>query len=185
MRVIAGTARSLPLKTPEGMDTRPTTDRIKETLFNILQPLLPGCVFIDLFSGSGGIGIEALSRGADRAYFVENNAASCACIQYNIGFTHFEEQAVLLRQDVFGALSSIHEKKADIIFMDPPYAAGYEEKVLSVLAERPYVTEDTLIIVEAALKKDFSFAEAMGYSITREKNYKTNKHVFLQKQEKG
>ena len=69
MRVIAGTARSLPLKTPEGMDTRPTTDRIKETLFNMLQTYIPDCVFVDIFSGSGGIGIEALSRGARRAVF--------------------------------------------------------------------------------------------------------------------
>ena len=84
MRVIAGTARSLPLKTPEGADTRPTTDRIKETLFNILQPYLPDCVFIDLFSGSGGIGIEALSRGAKHAYFVENNPKAFACIQDNV-----------------------------------------------------------------------------------------------------
>ena len=73
MRVIAGTARSLPLKTPEGMDTRPTTDRIKETLFNILQPELLDCHFLDLFSGSGAIGIEALSRGAAKAVFVDKN----------------------------------------------------------------------------------------------------------------
>ena len=78
MRVIAGTARSLPLKTPAGMDTRPTTDRIKETLFNMLQPYLPGAVFLDLYSGSGGIGIEALSRGAGHAYFVENNRNAIA-----------------------------------------------------------------------------------------------------------
>ena len=71
MRVIAGVVRSLPLKTPAGMDTRPTTDRIKETLFNILQADIPDCVFVDLFSGSGGIGIEALSRGARKAYFVD------------------------------------------------------------------------------------------------------------------
>ena len=76
MRVIAGEARSLPLKTPQGLDTRPTTDRIKETLFNMLQPYLPCSVFIDLCSGSGGIGIEAISRGARHAYFVENGRVS-------------------------------------------------------------------------------------------------------------
>ena len=76
MRVIAGTARRLLLKTPEGMDTRPTTDRIKETLFNMIQGDIPGSIFVDLFSGSGGIGIEALSRGARHAYFVEN-AKNC------------------------------------------------------------------------------------------------------------
>ena len=78
MRVIAGSARSLPLKAPEGLETRPTADRIKETLFNMLQTDVPGCVFVDLFSGTGGIGIEALSRGARKAYFVENAARAAA-----------------------------------------------------------------------------------------------------------
>ena len=86
MRVIAGTARSLPLKTPPGSETRPTTDRIKETLFNILQADIPGCVFADLFSGSGGIGIEALSRGAAKAYFVDYSPAAISCIQQNLAF---------------------------------------------------------------------------------------------------
>lgn len=84
MRVIAGEARSLPLKTPQGLDTRPTTDRIKETLFNMLQPYLPCSVFIDLCSGSGGIGIEAISRGARHAYFVENGREPAKCIAENL-----------------------------------------------------------------------------------------------------
>ena len=88
MRVIAGTARSLPLRTPEGADTRPTTDRIKETLFNMLQNEVPGSVFVDLFSGSGGIGIEALSRGARKAYFIENAPKSLACIQDKMLYIH-------------------------------------------------------------------------------------------------
>ena len=84
MRVIAGKARRLPLKTIEGLDTRPTTDRIKETLFNILQNDLYDIRFLDIFSGSGGIGIEALSRGASEAYFIENNRAAAACIKENL-----------------------------------------------------------------------------------------------------
>ena len=104
MRVIAGTARRLLLKTPEGMDTRLTTDRIKETLFNMLMPYLPGAVFLDLFSGSGGIGIEAISRGAKKAYFVEDSQKAINCITENVEHTHFEEQAVILKQDVFAAL---------------------------------------------------------------------------------
>lgn len=183
MRVIAGTARSLPLKAPEGMDTRPTTDRIKETLFNMLQPYLADCIFIDLFSGSGGIGIEALSRGAGHAYFVENGRNAFACIQHNIAFTKMEEKATLLRQDVVGALSAIHEKEADIIFMDPPYGEGYEKKVLALLADKPYVTADTLIVIEAELKEDFSFARDLGYEVEKEKRYKTNKHVFVRKEQ--
>ena len=94
LRVIAGTARSLPLKTIEGKDTRPTTDRIKETLFNMIQLKVPDAVFLDLFSGSGAIGIEALSRGAGEACFVENNKAAVACIRENLKFTKLEENAM-------------------------------------------------------------------------------------------
>lgn len=182
MRVIAGEARSLPLKTVQGMDTRPTTDRIKETLFNILQTKLPCSVFIDLCSGSGAIGIEAISRGARKAYFVENGREAAKCIADNLHFTKFENRATLLKQDVVSAISSIHEKSADIIFMDPPYQAGLEEPVLAALSHAPYVNEDTLVIIEADLKKDFSFASDYGFQITREKCYKTNKHVFLIKE---
>lgn len=181
MRVIAGTARRLPLKTPEGMGTRPTTDRVKETLFNILQPYLEDCLFIDLFSGSGGIGIEALSRGARHAYFVDNNKEAFSCIKRNLEFTKTENRATIFRQDVCGALALIHEKEADIIFMDPPYGEGYENKVLASLADKAYVTENTLIVIEAGLLQDFSFSASLGYEIIREKTYKTNKHVFLKK----
>lgn len=181
MRVIAGKARSLKLKTPEGLGTRPTTDRIKETLFNMLQPYLQGAVFIDLFSGSGGIGIEALSRGAERAYFVELQKDAIACILDNLKFTRFTEEATVLKQDALVALGSIHEKEADVIFMDPPYGQEYEKRVLERLRDVPYVTENTLIVVEAMLETDFSYAQTLGYDIIKEKCYKTNKHVFLKK----
>ena len=181
MRVIAGKARSLPLKTPVGMDTRPTTDRIKDTLFNILSPDIPDAVFMDLFSGSGGIGIEALSRGAKRAYFVEQNNAAASCISDNLKFTRLMDQAVLLKQDVYSALYGISEKEADIIFADPPYHEGHEERLLQTLSELHFVTENTLIIIEADLKTELSFAEEFGFDIIREKKYKTNKHIFLRK----
>ena len=182
MRVIAGIARSLPLKCPSGLDTRPTTDRIKETLFNMLQAEIPGCVFVDIFSGSGGIGIEAISRGAKKAYFIENGKEALSCIEDNLKFTKFSDKAVVLKQDAISALHNIYEKEVDIIFMDPPYDQGLEKQVLSVLKGFRYVTEDTLIIVEAHLKCDFSFVEDMGYQIVKEKIYKTNKHVFLRRQ---
>ncbi len=97
MRIIAGTARSLPLKTIEGMDTRPTTDRIKETLFNMLQNDVPGSYFLDLFAGSGQIGLEAVSRGARYAVFVENNKKACACNEDNIHFTKFDRETKYFR----------------------------------------------------------------------------------------
>lgn len=179
MRVIAGKARSLKLKTPEGLDTRPTTDRIKETLFNMLQTYLPDGIFIDLFSGSGGIGIEALSRGAKHAYFIENNKNAIACILDNLKFTRLTEDATVLKQDALSALSGIHEKEADVIFMDPPYGQEFEQQVLALLKGMPYVTENTLIVVEAMRDEDFSYVEELGYEIVKDKRYKTNKHVFL------
>lgn len=181
MRVIAGTARSLPLKTREGKDTRPTTDRIKETLFNMLQPYVAESVFLDLFSGSGGIGIEALSRGAKHAYFVENDAKAIECILDNLKFTRFTDRATVLKQDVVSALSNISEKEADVIFMDPPYDQLYEKRVLEALVTKKYVTEDTLIVVEASLNTDFSYLDSMGYEIVKEKKYKTNKHMFIRR----
>ncbi|MBP3814300.1 MAG: 16S rRNA (guanine(966)-N(2))-methyltransferase RsmD [Butyrivibrio sp.] len=183
MRVIAGTARRLRLVTPEGNDTRPTQDRIKETLFNMIQNQVPGSVFIDLFAGSGGIGIEALSRGAVRAVFVENNVNAYKCILENLKTTHFEEQATVLKQDVVLGLRSIKEKEADIIFIDPPYHGELYERTLSQLSEMSYVTANTMIIVEADLNLDFSFAENYGFEVRREKEYKTNKHVFLYRKE--
>ena len=87
MRVIAGIARSIPLYAPKGEGTRPTTDRIKETLFNTMQGFVPDSVFIDLFAGSGAVGIEALSRGAKHAYFVDNSREALDCIRKNLEFT--------------------------------------------------------------------------------------------------
>lgn len=181
MRVIAGTARSLPLKTPEGMDTRPTTDRIKETLFNILQNDIPGGVFVDMFSGSGGIAIEALSRGAKKAYLIENAPKALACIEENLAFTKFTDYAIVIKQDACAALSGIYEKRVDVIFMDPPYGQEHEKRVLEVLRDKKYVDEDTLIVVETSLQADFSYLPGLGFEMIREKKYKTNKHVFIRK----
>lgn len=181
MRVIAGTARRLLLKTPEGMDTRPTTDRIKETLFNMLMPYLSGAIFVDLFSGSGGIGIEALSRGARKAYFVENNQKAISCITDNVEHTHLMDKAVILKQDVFSALRGSIKDTADIIFLDPPYNQGYEKRVLELLQCAPFVDEDTLIVTEASKETNFDYTETLGFVVEKEKQYKTNKHVFIRK----
>lgn len=185
MRVIAGTARSLPLKAPQGLEVRPTADKIKETLFNMLHWDLPGSTFIDLFSGSGGIGIEALSRGAKKAYFVDNAPKAVSCIQQNLCFTKMEDRAVVLKQDACSALDHIRmlcrEEKADFIFMDPPYHQEHEKDVLLLLGHMPYVTPETTVIVEAALKTDFSYVEEMGFQLVKEKRYKTNKHLFFKK----
>ena len=181
MRVIAGEARSMPLVTPSGQETRPTQDRIKETLFNMIQMEVPGSVFIDTFAGSGGIGIEALSRGAKHAYFIDNGKEPNACILQNLHKTHFEDMATVIKKDVTMGLRSIHEKEVDLVYIDPPYKEGLYEYTLQTLGQLPYITEYTTIICEAILDEDFSFVEALGFNITREKLYKSNKHVFLKK----
>ena len=140
MRVIAGSARSLRLKTLDGMDTRPTTDRIKETLFNMIGPSMFDCVFLDLFAGSGGIGIEALSRGAREAVFVENNPKAMMCVKDNLKFTKLEGKAVTLTTDVMNALYKLEgEKVFDYIFLDPPYDRGFEKRVLEYLSDSSLV----------------------------------------------
>ncbi|MBQ3975647.1 MAG: 16S rRNA (guanine(966)-N(2))-methyltransferase RsmD [Lachnospiraceae bacterium] len=181
MRVIAGTARRMKLVTPEGMDTRPTQDIIKETLFNMIQFEVPGSVFVDLCAGSGQMGIEALSRGARRAYFIENDKKAIACIQKNIHTTRFEEEGVILKQDALNALRHIHEKEVHIIYMDPPYESDLARNALEILSSCSYVTEETLIIVETSLESDFSDLEDSGFEIVREKDYKTNRHLFIRK----
>lgn len=183
MRVIAGSRRSMPLKAPTGLDTRPTQDRTKETLFNVLQNNVPGCVFADLFSGSGGIGIEALSRGAQKAYFIENGRAAVSCIRDNINFTRFNDESVILECDVLIGIEKLKsEKEIDIIFMDPPYDSGLEVNVLNKLAVMPYVTEYTIIVVESHLNADFSYLDELGFEIYKVKQYKSNQHVFIRKQ---
>lgn len=182
MRVIAGRARSMPLKTIEGKDVRPTTDRIKETLFNMLQSKTGGCTFLDVFAGSGGIGIEALSRGAAKAYFVENTRAACECIRGNLQFTRLFENAVVMECDAVTAIRRLAGKELfDIIFMDPPYQKGLEQQVLRELSALDIADEYTTIIFEAALKTDISFVEELGYTLEKVKKYKTNMHVFLHK----
>lgn len=182
MRVIAGKARRLNLKTIPGRDTRPTTDRIKETLFNILQPTIPDCRFLDLFAGSGAIGIEALSRGAACAVFVEKNPRACACIRDNLSFTKLADDGKLLNMDVIQGLRSLEGKGTfDCIFMDPPYNQDLERQVLIFLAGGGLVGEQTQIIVEADLKTDFSYVSELGFEVFRSKEYKTNKHVFIRR----
>ena len=180
MRIIAGTARSLPLKTPAGLDTRPTTDRIKETLFNMIQRDLPGSYFLDLFAGSGQIGLEAVSRGAEYAVFVENSKKAAACIEDNIRFTKFQDRCRLLAMDVTAALRSMEGKyRFDYVFLDPPYQSELEKEAL--LCIPPLLEEDATIIIEASLRNDFSYLKEIGYKIKKEKTYKTNRHLFLEK----
>ncbi len=183
LRVIAGSARRLQLKTLEGMDTRPTQDRIKETLFNVLQQDLYGARFLDLFSGSGAIAIEALSRGASEAVLVETNKKAVAIIEDNLAHTKLADHSRVMNMDACSAIRMLEGKKEsfDIIHMDPPYRKEMEAQVLRTLATSSIVAEDTIIVVEAALETDFSYLSTLPYEIVKTKEYKTNKHLFLRR----
>lgn len=183
MRVIAGTAKRLQLKTVKGDNTRPTTDRIKETLFNMLQNDIEGCRFLDLFSGSGAIGIEALSRGAKETVFVENNKEAINCIKENLIFTKLVNSGIVMSYDVMTAISMLEGRNAkfDIVFMDSPYNKEIEKEVLDRLKQSEIIDSDTMIIVEASLNTSFSYLRDMGYELFKEKKYKTNKHMFIYK----
>lgn len=181
MRVIAGKARRRNLVCPSGNNTRPTTDRIKETLFNILQTEVPDARFLDLFSGSGGIGIEALSRGSKQCVFVENGKEAVACIKTNLKNTKLSEQSQVMAMDVMQALRRLDAlgQPFDLIFMDPPYRKEFEAKVIPFLLQSSLVQEGTLIVVETSLDTDVSYMEGYSCQVERIKDYKTNRHVFL------
>ena len=184
MRVIAGTCRSMPLETLPGRDTRPTTDRIKETLFNMLQTYIPGCRFLDLFAGSGAIGIEALSRGAVFCCFVEKNRKAAAVIERNVAFTKMGEVSTILKTDVAAAIPMLSGGEPfDVVFMDPPYLQGLEKDALLALEKSGCVHADTLYVVEASKETDFSWLDNSGFSCIKWKTYKTNEHLFLKRKE--
>ena len=181
MRVIAGSRRSLPLKSVPGSDTRPTTDRIKETLFNILMPEIPGSRFLDLFAGSGGIGIEALSRGAEFACFADRDQKAVKVIKENLAFTKFTDVSSVVMNDAARLLSKQNRGEPyDVIFMDPPYGQGLEQEAVSrLLSGTGWMHDESLIVVEADIGTDFSWTADTDCEIARIKEYKTNKHVFM------
>ena len=187
MRVIAGKAKRLQLKTIPGMETRPTTDRIKETLFNMLMSDIYDVSFLDLFAGSGGIGIEALSRGARHAVFVDSNKKAADIIKDNLSTTHFSGQAEIYNMPVLKAVRRLYESNTifDVVFMDPPYNKGMETEVLRCPEFYNILADDALIIIEASLTTEIDLSEIPGYTIIKEKLYKTNKHIFINKIDKN
>jgi 16S rRNA (guanine966-N2)-methyltransferase len=181
MRVIAGKARRLLLKAPKSLDTRPTADRIKETLFNILNPYLKDAYFLDIFAGSGAIGIEALSREAKYAAFVEDNRAALDCIKINLKTTKLEDQAEIIPVKSEDAVRILETRGRvfDIIFMDPPYNHMLEKQELLLLENSNIIHHDTIIVVEADLDTDFGYLEDSKFRIFKKKEYKLNQHVFI------
>ena len=179
MRVIAGTARSINLITPKGLDTRPTTDKYKETLFNCLQSYVGNCVFVDLFAGSGAIGIEALSRGAAKALFCDNSREAYDCIKANLLKTRLSDKAEVYREDASFFVKNRIKEVPDIIFIDPPFKKHLEKEIIPLLCEKELIGEDTIVVVECDYDADFEFLNDYSLEIFKIKEYKTNKHVFI------
>ena len=171
MRVIAGTARGVQLKTPEGMQTRPTIDRVKEALFSIIHFDIPGAKVLDLFGGTGQLGIEALSRGAAAATFVDQSDAACKLIKENLRRTKFDQKGRVVRGDYLEYLSRCREQY-DIIFLDPPYAEVFLENALKRITEIDILQSGGIIVAERPLGKELPW-DFEGF--TRSKDYKYGK----------
>ena len=168
MRVITGKARGINLKTPEGLQTRPTTDRVKEALFSVIHFDVPGARVLDLFGGTGQLGIEALSRGAKRAVFVDESEKACKLIRENLKRTRLEQDATVLRGDYLAYLGRCTEK-FDIILLDPPYAEVFLENALKRITEIDILETGGIIVTERPLGKELPY-DFEGY--TRSKDYK-------------
>ena len=174
MRVITGKARGVTLKTPDGMQTRPTTDRVKEALFSIIQFEIQGASVLDLFGGTGQLGIEALSRGAKRAVFVDHQQKACELIRENLRRTKFTQQASVVRGDYLEYLKRAREK-FDIILLDPPYAEIFLENALNCIAEIDILRDDGIIVTERPVEKALD-VQMPGF--TRSRDYKYGKTLI-------
>ena len=169
MRVITGKARGVVLKTPDGLQTRPTSDRVKEALFSIIQFDLPGAKVLDLFGGTGQLGIEALSRGAQSAVFVDAGEPACRLIRENLKRTKLENQSKVVRSDYLQYLNRCTER-FDIILLDPPYAEVFLEKSLKTITEIDILQSGGIIVAERPAEKELPF-EFEGYSRSRDYKY--------------
>lgn len=161
MRVITGTARGLRLKSVPGLETRPTADKVKEGLFSAVQFDLEGRRVLDLFAGTGQLGIEALSRGAESAVFVDSSPAALSVIEENLAHTHLSDRAVALRMDYKAYLKSAPRRRFNIVFLDPPYRQGYIARIISFIETFDILAENGIIICESAT--DDPLPDSDGY----------------------
>ena len=148
MRIISGKARGTKLYTLEGTNTRPTLDRVKESIFNIIQNEIEDATVLDLFAGSGAIGLECLSRGAKKAVLCDKSKEAIQIIKRNIQKTHMEEKAQIINADYENCLEKLKNEQFDIIYIDPPYATNYIFKSLEKIKEIGIVKKESIIIVE-------------------------------------
>ena len=154
MRIISGNARGTKLYTLKGENTRPTLDRVKESLFNIIQNRIQDAIFLDLFSGSGAIGLEAASRGAKEAILCDSSKEACQIIRKNIEKTSLEDKIKLYNTNFKNVLQKQIKEKVDIVFLDPPYKTNFAVEAVKIMMENEIVDEKSLIIIETDKKED-------------------------------
>ena len=148
MRIISGKAKGTKLYTLEGTNTRPTLDRVKESIFNIMQGEIQDARVLDLFSGCGAIGLEFLSRGAEKAVLCDKSKDAIEIIKKNVQKTHMEESAQILNLDFEECLDKVRNQKFDIIYLDPPYATNYILKAIKKIIGNEIITNESIIILE-------------------------------------
>lgn len=148
MRIISGKARGTKLYTLEGENTRPTLDRVKESIFNILQGKIEGAQILDLFSGSGAIGLEFLSRGAERAVLCDKSKEAINIIKKNIEKTHMEKRVQVINTDFENCLEKLKNEQFDIIYLDPPYKTTYILQSLEKIIQLNIAKKESQIIIE-------------------------------------
>ena len=180
MRIISGKARGTKLYTLEGITTRPTLDRVKESIFNIIQSDIEDSIVLDLFSGSGAIGLEFLSRGAKRAVLCDNSKDAIKIIKQNVQKTHFEEIAEIYNMEFTKLVERLQYQKFDIIYIDPPYATDFIKISIEKIIEYKLVNENTKIIVETDDEtRILNQIEKMDVEITDKRKYGRATIIFL------
>ena len=184
LRVISGKARGLKLNTPKNEDVRPTTDRVKESLFNIINFNIMDSNVLDLFAGTGSLGIECLSRGASKCVFVDNSKESMAIVKSNIKKARVENESITMNIDFKGAILNLGNKgeKFDIIFMDPPYYKNMFEDALSMVDQNNLLQEDGIIVVEHDTNDKFPESIGRLYK-SRDKKYGKTTLTFYKMEE--
>ena len=172
MRIITGDFKGRRLEMPVGNDIRPTTEKVKEALFSMISGNIYEAVCVDLFSGTGNLGLEALSRGAEKCYFADNSRASLELTKRNIAMCRAEERSTVIAGDYERALSRIAAKgeKVDVFFLDPPYKKGLYERCFELIKELEILAEEGIIVAEHKANDEFP-EELHGFAKLRDRTY--------------
>lgn len=172
MRVIAGRSRGRALSAFKGFKFRPTAAKVRGALFNIIGPRIEGCRFLDLFAGTGAVGIEAMSRGAHACFFVEKNSAALRIFKKNLECTGFTDEGTVLPLDVFQAVKLLAKEKQafDYIFLDPPYKYPFLAEILQSIAAGKLVNPNGLVIVEHSAANE-DWLDRQPFSLLKQKRY--------------